>query len=177
MSEPANFGYRQADLWVQAVTATAVILGLALVIWELRESRSLAQAQIIQDRWIELSQNQLAIIGEGGAAALAHACLGSPLSPEQKVIMDAHFRVQMFRAHSAKRLLDETGIDNGWRRVMRLGIAVIVGYPGGEAWLKRYQAGDPAIAAAIHAEIPRITPTPCPAGADPEQRTAYRTEL
>ena len=144
------------------MTAVAVVFGLALVIWELQQTRALTQAQIIQDRWIEINEGNYALYGEEGAATVAAACVGAKLSPEQQVILKSYFHTAMNRGLSAKRLLDATGIDNGWKRILGLSMNVVAGFPDGAEWLQSYGSSDPEIRAFIAAKLESLRPVPCP---------------
>ena len=149
-------GQERAELWIQGVMALAVVVGLALVIWELREARALTQAQIIQDRWNDINQGNYALFGEQGATVLAAACLDNELDPAQKVVLYAFFQTNMNRVDSAKALLTATGIDNGWERILSGAMNYVARYPEGVRWLNAYYSPDPEIAAAIAKRLPSL---------------------
>jgi len=60
--------------WFQFVSMVAVMVGLILVIWELRQAREIVAAQIGADAFILMSQQSAAVMGEDAAKAIAKAC-------------------------------------------------------------------------------------------------------
>lgn len=59
---------------VQLLTGLAVIFGLILVIWELRQTREIAKAQLSADSFALYVGGIRAVMGENGARAWAKAC-------------------------------------------------------------------------------------------------------
>ena len=70
----ATFNFDLVTDWLQIVTSLVVIAGLGLVIRELEQTRELTQAQLTSEGWARLSERNMAIVGEDGAAVLAKAC-------------------------------------------------------------------------------------------------------
>jgi hypothetical protein len=66
---------RDLSTWVQIVTGVAVVVGLVLVIVELRQVQTLSRAQLTSDAMIQRGNVQLAMAGENPDVALAKACI------------------------------------------------------------------------------------------------------
>ena len=60
--------------WIQILTGIAVLMGLALVLWELQQARELARAQLASDGWAEVMSTQRAQLGETFATTMSKAC-------------------------------------------------------------------------------------------------------
>ena len=77
---------------VQLVTALGVLIGIALVIWELQQTRDLARAQLTSDTFDFMMQRHSAVMGEDLADALATAC-ASPeeLTLKQKITLEQYY--------------------------------------------------------------------------------------
>ena len=77
--------------WVQIVTGVAVVVGLVLVIVELRQVQTLSRAQLSSDAMIQRTNIQMALAGENAAAALAKACIDpESLRPDEMRTLDAY---------------------------------------------------------------------------------------
>ena len=60
--------------WVQIVSSLVLVAGLALVVYEMRQSKQLAQAQLASDSYTLAVERHLAAMGEELAQAHARAC-------------------------------------------------------------------------------------------------------
>ena len=60
--------------WIQIATGIAVLVGVVLVVWELRQSQDIAKAQMLTDDYNNNIQLFAAISGENVADILAKAC-------------------------------------------------------------------------------------------------------
>jgi hypothetical protein len=73
---------------IQLLTLTSVIVGIVLVMYELRQAQNLAKAQLTADSFQLMQQQQSSLMGEDPAEALSVACLSpSTLSHKQKLIL------------------------------------------------------------------------------------------
>lgn len=60
--------------WLQIATGIVVIVGLALLIWELEQARELTQAQLTSEGWARLSERNLVLVEKSNAQVLTKAC-------------------------------------------------------------------------------------------------------
>ena len=61
--------------WIQIITGVAVVVGLALVMWELQQSQEIARAQLAADGWAEPMALSRAQLSEDFAVTRSKACL------------------------------------------------------------------------------------------------------
>ena len=59
--------------WVQAITNVSVIVGLVLILYELRQSHDLARSQLIDNSYVQAITNNLATMGESPSEALTRS--------------------------------------------------------------------------------------------------------
>lgn len=163
MSDPITpeEGNPKLFVWVQIVTTVSVVAGLILVAWELQQSRTLAEAALVQTRLIEIAQDSTALYGERSADSLALACTNpDEMTHADRLVVHANFMNSMRRIYSAKRLLHDAGIDFDWRYIMQGQIRLIAQFESGRIWLQNRLGntqwwGDAELTAAIDAEIPK----------------------
>ncbi len=60
--------------WIQTISGIAVLVGLGLVVSELRQGKEIARVQLVSDSMAEFSQRDQAMMGEDASRALAKAC-------------------------------------------------------------------------------------------------------
>jgi len=78
--------------WIQVSTMIAVLAGLGLVVWELRQVREIAIAQQASDGFAIYSQRIQAMMGERPARAVAKACdEPKSLTTEDMVVLDFYY--------------------------------------------------------------------------------------
>ena len=91
----------------QLLAAIAVFIGLALVVYELRQTQTLAKAGIMASHWDQNLENHRATLGENPAPTLAKRCLPlSELTNSEKEILRASFDIQMSMVERT-RLIEE----------------------------------------------------------------------
>ena len=105
--------------WVQLLTAIAMLIGVGLVIWELRSNREIARAQQAVDGFGTFSQRNQSIMGEEATRAFAKACEEPDnLSVEEMIIMH-YFLVatlnNMRQSLSAEKVSSDLAV-NKWEQ-------------------------------------------------------------
>ena len=149
-------GKRVSTDAVQVVTTIAVVVGLALVIYELRQTSQIAKAQLLSDGFtIEMDRTNV-LMGENPMEAVATACV-SPreLTLAQSQVLSVYFNGLLFRSVRQKRIAQETGFfDEIWdaqlpatfRLIMRTHYGRIWWQERRQVWLSRdpevLKAGD-----------------------------------
>jgi hypothetical protein len=74
--------------WMQVAASIAVLAGLGLVIFELRQARELATAEVLGQQFAMAVQFDSAMFGEDLATSLAKACTGeSPITARDAIIL------------------------------------------------------------------------------------------
>ena len=69
--------------WFQSAQLLAIIVGVFLVAYELRQAREISQAQIASDGWALGSDERNTLIGDHGLEAVVKGCYDEPLSPKE----------------------------------------------------------------------------------------------
>ena len=85
MSDKFNF-------WIQTLTSIALIIGLALVVWELQQARDATTSELYSQGFQIISDSNNTILGEDAAQVLLKAC-DSPaeLSREELFILQTYY--------------------------------------------------------------------------------------
>jgi len=133
--------------WVQVITGIALLLGLALVMLELRQAKSLTLAELVSQGYGEALEDNRAVMGEQTALALSTACFEpDQLSQEQFVIVNAYFANQVLQA-SRWRVLDNIA-DFGvpWREIAQQQLTSVLAIPLGRQWFANAALVDPEMA-------------------------------
>jgi hypothetical protein len=129
--------------WVQIATGLTVILGLALVVWELQQSRSVARAELTSAGADLVAQKYIADLGENPARTYAKACEDpQSLTSEELSILDAAFEFTMVRAVRGYRIHQRTGLYEEWKTLADASFRRIATIPGYAFW-KRKRLGQP----------------------------------
>ena len=62
------------ELSLQGITAISIILGIGLVVWELRQQREFVETQHVSSNMARYAASLEATMGENSAASIAQAC-------------------------------------------------------------------------------------------------------
>ena len=90
-------GLKTTDL-VQIFSALAIVVGLILVLVELRQSRGVAEAQLLSDQASIDTSILIGVMGENTAKVLAVACdEPQELSREQGEVLQAYLRSRLMQ--------------------------------------------------------------------------------
>ena len=146
--------------WIQILTSIAVLAGLGLVIWELRQARTLTQVELSQHTMSDITQDFSSLYGDQGAEALTRACFfPDKMTETDAVILDFFFWNQTYRARRLKLQVDVAGFNPRWKRAAEFSAKYIAGYPQGKKWLRKFESTDAELQAVFRdsadkAEIP-----------------------
>lgn len=95
--------YEKLNVYIQIATAIALLLGIGLVIYELRQTRDLASSNFQSETLLSRINSAHAVGGEYIADAIANACRSdADLSAKDIVVLGAYFEqlyVQAGRLH------------------------------------------------------------------------------
>ena len=128
---------------IQLLTLLSVLAGIALVIYELRETRRLTQAQIATERLGMITQDVAAVYGENLAAVRARACFSPEnLSNEDRIILASFFMNRMNRAAGFKIDEDIADFSGYWQQQTKSAVIDVRSYPQGAAYLRAAGAWD-----------------------------------
>jgi hypothetical protein len=108
--------------WLQLAASLAMLAGIGLVVLELRQSQSIAQAQIISDSYAIGAANVSTVLGEGAADVLARACTApESLSHEDLVIAKFYYTHRIALVRRLASISRGTGVypDSNWQDYAR----------------------------------------------------------
>ena len=77
---------------VQLIASIGLIVGIILVIWELRQAREIAKAEAVAASFAQYTQRVQTMMGENSAAAVAKACdYPDELTTEEMIILNRYY--------------------------------------------------------------------------------------
>ena len=83
--------------WMESLAALAIVAGLILVVWELKQNRALAEADLTTQAYGQIQSSWLTFVGEDSSAVVTKACLEpKELSDAEVGIYWAHIQLQYF---------------------------------------------------------------------------------
>jgi len=127
----------KVDRWIQLATAVAIVVGLALVIWELQQTRALTFAQVVHSNMDEISQERTGIYGEDLGEVLAIACYSpDELTRAQAFVLDAYFENQSLRVVRYWVEVETAGFSTDWQRLGARHLRKVLGFPQGRGWIE-----------------------------------------
>lgn len=129
---------RRTEIAIQLLTAISVVVGVFLVVLELKQTRENAFNEIIQTRMDTVIQETSLIYGERLANVLAKAChQPMTLNEAESLILHNFFTVQMHHATKVRWLEGLRATPSGieWQTFAAPFISRILSYPGGQSWL------------------------------------------
>ncbi len=125
--------------WIQILTGSAVLLGLGLVIWELRQSREVAIAQLTSDGYGIAMGRTISEMGENPGASLVKACEDpASLTSTELVVLNAFHKSLVIEVMRAFRIEQRSGLYEGtWKQIANGGFGVIFQTAAGRVWWER----------------------------------------
>ncbi|MEM1411435.1 MAG: hypothetical protein AAGH19_03675 [Pseudomonadota bacterium] len=116
----------------QVLAALAVFVGLALVVYELRQTQTLARASIMASHWDQVLENNRAKLGENPADALTKICEPlTELTPQEREIISANFGIRMSMVERTRLIEEIVEMGVPWEEyayfLLRDGLATPIG--------------------------------------------------
>ena len=133
--------------WVQVVTSLSVLIGLMLVIYEIRQTHRLSQVQMVAENMAAFTQQQLSIAGENPATVMKKACHDEPLNQEELVVFDVIARTYALYA-SRILALDFLG-DYDSRHVDEQAVSILRTLKSSELGRAWWQLNEPFLSEAV----------------------------
>jgi hypothetical protein len=117
--------------WVQVVTTFAIVASIGLVLFEIRQGREVAQAQLVSDEYALQASLLHTTIGEDFAAALVKAC-DQPLELTrlETEVMEAWIAAKLAEIHRHRRISTQTGFYDEyleWESSVRGALGAVLG--------------------------------------------------
>ena len=82
--------------WIQIAATVGILVGIALVVMELRQAKSLAAAQSISEFFTDRGEDLRALMGEDPAQSILKVCQNAPdLTERDLMIVEAGFELRI----------------------------------------------------------------------------------
>ncbi|NKB97366.1 MAG: hypothetical protein GKR90_02540 [Pseudomonadales bacterium] len=108
------------SVWIQLATGIAVLFGLALVIWELNQTRELAIAQRVHDGYSLIIEDARSKLGESFGEVFAKGCVEpSQLTDGEILQLREYFDANLYLIRRMKEIREVGGFDYSWERIAR----------------------------------------------------------
>jgi hypothetical protein len=128
--------------WFQIISNVAIIVGLALIVYELNQSKQLAHAQFAQEDFQGLVSTQIATMGEDPREALAKAALHpADLNERDVVALDAYYESIVFGWFNVQLSSQSAGFDVPWRENVAVSVRTEFSSEPARRWLRAWVAG------------------------------------
>ena len=130
--------------WIQLVTTFAVLIGLGLVVWELRQSHELVKAQLISDDFLAQIDDQRTIMGENPAEAIMKGCITPrELTPTEWRINQAYLNLFTIRNERNFYLSELSSLGRDNQTSTKLILRRLLGLPLFRSWYEENKANVP----------------------------------
>jgi len=134
------------ELLVQVVTSLAVIGGLALVVWELKQNREAASSQLTSEAFTYVSALSQAVMGEQTAEVLARACDNpKELSRADYYVLENYYSEILNRYRRIARLQERGSLYDDASLDVPMGLGNLFDSAPGRAYLKREAETDSSV--------------------------------
>jgi len=145
--------------FVQMATGIALVLGLVLVLWELRQAKSLTLAELTSQAFSEQMAEARTVMGEHPATAIAKACNDPDrVTKEDLIVLQAYYGSVMAQIWRLRILEDVEDFGVQWQSIGRESLIGLLSTEHGRWWFAQNVAGDPELAA-IGEEILALDPS------------------
>jgi hypothetical protein len=127
--------------WVQIVSNMAIIVGLVVVIFELRQSHTIAEAQLTNEDYGTIRGHYSALMGDNAADALAKAkAAPDKLTDAERIVVDAHLLSLYVQLGAYEFIADTTGFYEDWQEVVPVMYKREFNFPYARDWWLRERA-------------------------------------
>jgi hypothetical protein len=130
--------------WFQIVSNVAIVIGLGLVVYELNQSKLVANGQMIDEHASRMSNRWHVMMGEDPRKALAKAALDpAELNEMDAVTLDAYYSDVVSGWANLYFTSGLLGVDRRWRQTVPLEARMVFSSTPGRRWLEALAARNP----------------------------------
>lgn len=149
--------------WIQITATVGVLVGIILVVIELRQAKAIAHANITAQFFSEIGQNNRVQMGENPAAVLSKACLSpSEITNEDLFVLEGYFVSRWALADRSYRLELVGEFGTPWEAVARKSLQPIVRLEHGRKWLtQNVSAYNPGLSEVVSRLLEDTKDVPC----------------
>ncbi len=152
---------KQYSDWIQAAGAIGILIGIALVILELRQNEELTRMQIATDIRANRDADRNVTRGETYSTTLARLQLAPESLTDAEVVEFSAHAGSLVNELFLRRQLNEVGVFiGGWRGFLTRETCELLDNPLGERWLAQFESvGDEEIAEELRQRTEACGPT------------------
>jgi len=133
-TEPGNMLEKYSQ-WIQVCMAIGVLVGLVLVVTELRQSRTLIRAEMAGENYDNVIQQNIALLGEDPSNILAKACKAENLEASELLVLDQFFLMKLNTSIRLWTIQSIAGFDaESYGYGIKASLIWIALLPQGESW-------------------------------------------
>jgi hypothetical protein len=123
--------------FIQILSGIALIVGIILVLAEMRQTKALVQAQLQSDFWEGAANRSIAQMGENAPNSIARACKGEELTAEDIVVLENKYQLHMTLIIRQKVVNDIAQFDSdAWERTASGQFLQVFSTVHGRTWWK-----------------------------------------
>lgn len=146
---------------IQLVTTLSVIIGITLVIYELRQTRDLADAELRAQALVHGMDLKSGLVAEHGMEALGKACLEQELTIQELFTLDTYYRA-IYDQINYFRIIDRTfGADWEEYAIGQFERSIFVSQNGREWWASAIEWIPPEVRDIGNSTLNGMGPSSC----------------
>ena len=129
--------------WIQTLTTIAVLAGLGLVIYELRQAKALAMADLMMQQYALGNDVDNTMLGENPMESLVRDCMGESITPTDALLLDEYFWAVYDKADSyraTRRIVDADS--KKWSEYTKTTLTLIFETERGRIWWEIWRERD-----------------------------------
>ena len=123
-----------SDKFIQWLTFFTMVIGIALVVYELRSTKEFVRIQLGADAYNYIGGQSQSIPGEDVASSLARACESDPLTTEDTIILSTWFNMIVQRVNRVEFASGPLFSQDAWIAPSRRSFATLFSTPAGRIW-------------------------------------------
>lgn len=128
---------RATDI-AQLLTGLAVVAGLLMVFYELRQAKTLALADLLSEAYSETLEDWRTVMGEYPAVALSKACHDpGSLTREERVILNAYYENALTQVSRLQVMENVGDFDSHWELAAGAFMSPILRSEYGRWWFEQ----------------------------------------
>lgn len=123
---------------IQLITGLALLIGLVLVFFELRQAKALSLAELSSEGYSEIMSEFRSVMGENPAPVIAKACLEpDKITPDEQVVLTAYYNLKIAHIERLRvlELVAEFGVP--WPMLAREQLARVLETEAGRSWFEQ----------------------------------------
>ena len=140
--------------WIEYLTAFAIVAGLIVVVWELRQNRALAEADLATQAYGQIQTYWQTLAGENPSVIVAKACSEpNELSDAEVGVYWAYLQMQYFNMHRNVYVESAAGFDSDVEEWIRSDMRYYLGSRLGRQEFDRFGESWPSTMQRIATEL------------------------